>query len=322
MSSADKKKILFVQYSQTGQLARIVDSVSKPLIDSDQHDVKILDISPLKPYPYPWTFFEFFDVFPECVYLDPPELAPLELDANERFDLIIIAYQVWFLAPALPISGFIKSGIARAILKDTPVITLIGCRNMWAMAQNAMKGLLEEAGARLLDNVVLVDQGSSLASFITTPRWLLTGKKQAFWGFPVAGVSDTDIENACRFGLAIDDALQADREKLHQPLLGGLQAVQAKISLIKSEKIGYRSFRIWGRLIRKAGKLGDTRRKPIILIYLIFLIIMIITVVPVNMLLKRLLYPFRKKQYIKLKKQYEFPSGSGSERLDLFKCRK
>lgn len=321
MSSAAKKKILFVQYSQTGQLTRIVDSVSRPLIDSRHYDVRVLNIKPLEPYPYPWSFFAFFDVFPECVYLDPPELAPLELDASERFDLIIIAYQVWFLAPAPPITGFIKSDTGRAILNGAPVITLIGCRNMWAMAQDTMKSMLNEVGAHLTDNVVLVDQGSSLASFITTPRWLLTGKKEAFWGFPQAGVSDTEIENACRFGLAIDEALQADREKQQQPLLTGLQAVHAEVSHIKSEKIGYRSFRLWGKLVRKAGKPGNARRKPILLIYLVFLIIMIITVVPVNMVLKRLLYPLRKKQYIEMKHQYELPSGSGSERVNLFKCR-
>jgi hypothetical protein len=316
------KKILFVQYSQTGQLTNIVNSVSKPLIDSPHCDVTILNIAPLEPYPYPWTFFKFFDVFPECVYLDPPALAPIELDADERFDLVIIAYQVWFLAPALPITGFIKSDIARAILKDTPVITLIGCRNMWAMAQQTMKQMLEKAGACLLDNVVLVDQGSALASFITTPRWLLTGKKGPFWGFPEAGVSDADISNACRFGLAIEAALRSDQERLQLPLLTGLQAVQAEVSHIKSEKIGYRSFRIWGKLVRKAGQPGDTLRKPILLIYLVFLIIMIITVVPVNMVLQRLLYPFRKKQYLTMKHQYELPSGSDSERLDSYKCRK
>lgn len=322
MPPPDKKKILFVQYSQTGQLTRIIDSVSRPLFDSGHYDVKLLNISPLKPYPYPWPFFEFFDVFPECVYLDPPELEPLQLDPHERFDLIIIGYQVWYLAPALPITGFVKSDIAQTILKDTPVITLIGCRNMWAMAHDAMKGMLEQAGAHLLDNVVLVDQGSSLASFVTTPRWLLTGKKDAFWGFPQAGVGEADIEKACRFGLAIDEALQANSEKQHQAILGGLRAVQAEVSHIKSEKIGYRSFRIWGKLVRKVGKPGDARRKPILLIYLIFLITMIITVVPVNMVLKRLLYPFRKKQYLEMKHHYELPSGSGSERLELFKCRK
>ena len=322
MPGNNSKKILIIQYSQTGQLTNIVNSVSRPLIASENCDVTILNIAPREAYPYPWSFFKFFDVFPECIYLDPPALAPIELNPDERFDLVIIAYQVWFLAPALPITGFIQSDIGRAILKETPVITLIGCRNMWAMAQQTMKQMLEKAGAHLLDNIVLVDQGSSLASFITTPRWLLTGHKAPFWGFPAAGVSDTDISNACRFGMAIEEALQSNREQLKQSILSGLKAVQAEVSLIKSEKIGYRSFRIWGKLVRKAGKPGATLRKPILLIYLVFLIIMIITVVPVNMVLKRLLYPFRKKQYLTMKHQYELPSGSESERLDSYQCPK
>lgn len=64
------------------------------------------------------------------------------------------------------------------MLKDTPVITLIGCRNMWLMAQEKVKKLLAESEAKLIGNVVKVDQSNDWASFITTPLWMLTGKKK------------------------------------------------------------------------------------------------------------------------------------------------
>jgi len=314
------KKVLIVQYSQTGQLSRITDSISKPLIDSDRVNVTTISIKPEKPFPFPWDFFSFFDVFPESVYLDPPEIKEINIDADENFDLVILAYQVWFLSPSLPITAFIKSETGKKLLKGKPVITVIGCRNMWAMAQETMRTLLDEAGATLIDNIALVDQGSALASFVTTPRWLLTGKKDAFSGFPAAGVSDEDINHSCRFGLAILKGLATDQEKTGYPLLTGLNAAKADSSLIQSEKVGYRSFRIWGKLLRKVGKQGDVKRKPVLIIYLVFLILMIVTVVPINMLLKRILAPFLKNKQAQLQKQYEMPSGSGTERMDEFQC--
>jgi hypothetical protein len=321
MAVPDIKKVLVVQYSQTGQLSRIVSSITEPLTQSADVVVTTLTIEPEEPYPFPWDFFSFFDVFPESVYLDPPAIKRLAVDDNEDFDLIIIAYQVWFLSPSLPITAFMKSEIGKKLIKDKPVITVIGCRNMWVMAQETMKTLIHDAGARLIDNIALVDQGSALASFVTTPRWLLSGKKNAFFGFPPAGVSKEDIRACSRFGSAVLQGLYTDREKTGQSVVSGLGAAKTDYSLIQSEKIGFRSFMIWGKLIRKVGKPGDSARKPILVIYLVFLITMIITVVPINMLLKKLLAPFKKEEHKRLQKHYELPSGSGTERMDEFPCR-
>ena len=316
------KKILVVQYSQTGQLTDVLASICRPLEESEEVEVVYETLEPVEPYPYPWSFFQFLDVFPECVALDPPPLKPLSVKDTDEFDLVILGYQVWFLAPALPVTGFLKSPQGQRLLRDRPVITVIGCRNMWSRAQDTMQQLLAECGARLIDNVVLTDQGSALASFVTTPRWLLTGNKGAFWKFPPAGISQYDIAAACRFGRALVSALAEDLEKGDGPLLHGLQAVEADISQIQSEKTGYRSFRVWGRLIRLVGKQGDARRLPVLILYLVFLILMIVTVVPVAMLLKRLLVPVMREKHQQAKAYYEAPSGSGAERMTLFGCKK
>ena len=312
------KKVLVVQYSQTGQLSRLVASVVGPLVTTSHIDVAYVTIEPQQPYPFPWPFFRFFDVFPESVYLDPPDIHEFELDPESQFDLVILAYQVWFLSPSLPITAFLKSETGKKVLKDTPVITVIGCRNMWVMAQETVKKLLSGVQAKLIDNVVLVDQGSSLASFITTVRWLLTGKKSAFAGFSEAGIADQAIKEAARFGKAIKDGLINNKEKTGLPLLTGLKAVEVDVSLVQSEKIGFRSFRIWGKLLRKIGSQGDIKRKPVLVVYIVFLILMIVTVVPVTMLLKKIFSPLLKQRYGMLKQTYEQPSGSGSERMDQF----
>lgn len=314
------KKILVIQYSQTGQLSDVVASVCRPLVESADVEVMTETLEPVKPYPYPWKFFEFLDVFPESVYLDPPELKPLTVYADEDFDLVILAYQVWYLSPSLPITAFLKSDAGKQLLGNKPVVTVIACRDMWAMAQETVKNLLTDMNARLLDNIVLTDQGSSMASFATTPHWLLTGKKDAFWKFPPAGIVDDEIQKACRFGLALLEGIKNDQEKNNEPMLSGLKAATADVSLIKSEKIGYRSFKIWGKLIRKVGQPGNPRRKPVLVIYIVFLILMIVTVVPVNMLLKRMLAKFSRQKQEAMKQYFEQPSGSGDERMNQFKC--
>ena len=312
------KKVLIVQYSQSGQLNDVANAVTAPLRTSDAVELHTLTLSPEKPYPFPWPLIPFFNIFPECIYLDPPTLQPLNIDENEKFDLIILAYQVWFLSPSLPVTAFLKSPEGKHLLHDTPVITLVGCRNMWVMAQNAVAELLKEAKAHLLDNIVLTDQGSTLASFITTPRWVLTGKKESFWGFPAAGISDTEIKSASRFGNAIRDALVEDREKHNGPLLKGLGAVNVDISLVQSEKAGYRSFRIWGKLLRAIGKPTNPLRKLILIFYIVFLVTLILTIVPITMILQKLLRPLFKKKFQSLKEQYELPSGSATNRIQEF----
>ena len=313
------KKVLIVQYSQSGQLNDVVNSVTAPLIKSDSVELHTLTLNPEKPYPFPWPVIPFFNIFPECIYLDPPSLQPLNIDENEKFDLIILAYQVWFLSPSLPITAFLKSPEGKLLLRDTPVITLIGCRNMWVMAQTAVEKLLKEAKAHLIDNIVLTDQGSTLASFITTPRWVLTGKKESFWGFPAAGISDKEIKSAVRFGNAICDALIKNKEKDNNgPLVKGLGAVNVDISLVQSEKAGYRSFRIWGKLLRAIGKPANPLRKLVLVFYIIFLVALILTIVPITMILQKLMQPLFKKKFQSLKEQYELPSGSATNRIQDF----
>lgn len=313
------KKVLAVYYSQTGQLSSVVKSICAPLEAQEDIEVTYECLQPVEAYPFPWSFFQFLDVFPESVYLDPPPLQPLSSAAEQDYDLILISYQVWFLSPSLPITAFMKSEQGRRLLKGKPVITIIACRNMWLMAQEKMKQLIKEANARLLDNIALIDSGSSLLTFITTPRWLLTGNKGRSDGWlPVAGVSQDDIKASERFGHALASSLEQGQEKGDGPLLHGLRAVTVDPRLIPSEKIGTRSFMIWGKLLRRVGKSGSATRKPVLFIYVIFLISLIISVVPLTMLLRTLFRPLMKRRLAIQQKYFEQPSGSAETRLAEF----
>ena len=312
------KRVLVVRYSQTGQLNALTDRILEPLRADPGIELHVETLAPQRPFPFPWGFFRFLDAFPESAHLVPPPLAPLTLRGDEDFDLVLLPYQVWYLAPSQPITAFLKHPIAQRVLRGKPVVTVIACRNMWLMAQEKLKGLLADAGARLIDNVVLIDPGPTLATFFTTPRWLLSGQQEGFWGMPRAGLSDEQIRGSRRFGLALREALHAGREKGTQPLLEGLGAVEANPRLYISERAGTRSFFVWGKLLMAAGKPGAWQRIPLLVLYVVFLVVMIVTVVPTSLLLQTLLRPFMQGWLRRMKTHFEQPSGSSTARSHLY----
>jgi len=305
------KKVLVIHYSQSGQLDRVAEHFTQPLVAAPEVAVTFVALQPVRPFPFPWPFLRFLDAFPECIYLDPPPIKPLSIDVDESYDLVILAYQVWFLSPALPATAFMQSDAARTLLADTPVVTLIACRNMWLMAQEEMKKMLADMGAKLVGNVVLTDEAGSLWSFLATPLWVLTGKKAPRLGgiIPRAGVAEAEIEACSRFGDRIFKKLKAGTP-IDRSLLSGLGAVQVDEKLISSERMARRGFRVWGKLIRSAGPPGSNRRKPILVIYSMFLVTFILTFVPISMLIKKLLAPLTAGRIAKEKNYFSQPSGN------------
>jgi len=304
------KKVLVVHYSQSGQLSNIVRECTRPLVESDDISVTFENIRPAEDFPFPWPFLTFLDAFPESVYQDPPPIEEPEVPGNEDFDLVILAYQVWFLSPALPMTAFLQHPIARQLLDGKPVVTLIACRNMWLMAQEDMKKHLTELNACLVGNVAMVDEAGSVLSFFATPLWVLTGRKGPFWGglIPRAGVSEKDIVAGERFGRRIRDRLRVKGE-VSPDMFRGLAAVRINEGLISSEKTGKRAFRLWGRLLRALGPRGAWQRKPVLIFYSVFLVAMILTVVPAGILIKRLVSPLTRKRIAQQKAYFSAPSG-------------
>lgn len=314
-ASARRKSVLLVDYSQTGQLRDLATHLMAPLRADPAVEVVVLRLVPRRAYPYPWPFWRFLDAFPESAHLVPPELEPLALTGDEVFDLVILPWQVWYLAPSLPITAFLCDPVAQRVLRGKPVVSVIACRNMWLLAFDKFTRLLADSGARLIDNVVYTDPGPALATFITTPRWLLTGRRGAMWGMPAAGLNPAQISGAARFGHALRAALHAGRECGDAPLLAGLGAVEVDPRLYISEKVGTRSFFLWGKLLRAAGPPGAPQRVPLLAVYAVFLVTMIVTVVPVSLTLQKLTRPFAQGWLNRIRQHYEKPSGSERDRL-------
>lgn len=305
-----------LHYSQTGQLSRVIQSITEPLVLHPDIDVTFLNIEPVKKYPFPWPFIEFFCNFPEAVYMDAPENKPLDIEDNTDFDLIILGYQVWFLSPSLPTTALLRSPQAESLFAGKPVITVIACRDMWLTAQEKVKNELKRLQANLIDNVALVDEGGSGFSFLSTPLWMFTGKKGPWWCAPKAGISELDIQKSERFGKRIVECLTSNPEALKSSILTGLGAVKIKEKTIASEALAHRSFLVWGRLLRAVGSPTSLARKVFVRIYIVFLIILILTLVPISALIKKLLTPFTKQRIKTQKEYYSFPSGESRKDIE------
>ncbi len=313
--TAPPKRVLALAYSQSGQLTAVLDALLAPLRACGEVHMHVEVLQPEPAYPFPWPVWRFFDAFPESALMRPQGLQPLNLRGDEDFDLVILPYQVWFLAPSLPVSSFLQTPLAARLLAGKPVVTVIVCRNMWLMAQEKMRGLLARVGARLIDNVVLTDPGSMAATLVTTPLWMLTGRKSGWFGLPPAGLSAAQISGAQRFGVALRDALASDAERGSAPLLAGLDAVRADPKLWVSERVATRSFTLWGHLLSAAGRPGAWVRRPLLLLYAMVLLALILTVLPISVLLQALARPLLRSRLAALKTRFEAPSGSGTERL-------
>lgn len=255
------KKVLVVYYSQTGQLKEIADNCLLPLVESDQVQVDFLNVQTKEKFPFPWTSQEFFGVFPETVYNTPFELEPLE-NTSTDYDLIVLAYTVWYMNPSIPINSFMKSEHAKKLFDGRKVVTLIGARNMWVLTQQKMKGYLKDLNAKLIGNIALVDKAKNLTSIITVIRWMFYGKKDAFLFFPPAGIADQEIKNSQRFGKSILKYLLEEKDDSDlQKELNALGATDVQPNLLVLEKRASKLFKKYADFIAKKGGYKDPARK-------------------------------------------------------------
>jgi hypothetical protein len=290
------KKVLIVYYTQTGQLKDIVDSISGPLRESPRVTVVTEELKPRSPFPFPWTSDEFFQVMPESVKAIPCELQPLSVNGQENFDLIIIAWQPWYLSPSIPIHAFFQHETTRKLLAGKPVISIIGSRNMWISAHNKIKEYLHTLHSHLVGNIILYDRAPNLLSVISIIRWMFTGQKGKYLGIiPPAGISDDDIRNASRFGkLILSSLLKNDLENL-RPELVKAGATDVLPELVMLEKRGIVFFRLWAGFIRKKGAYGDPARLFRIRLFKYYLLFVLYLVSPFATLLFYLTRPFRRR---------------------------
>lgn len=270
-----KKKALIIGYSQCGQTKKALEDFSSEL--EKTHEINNLEISPKIPYDFPWKMTKFFRAFPRCVKEDSPEINELSPELLKgEYDMIVIGYQIWFLSPSLPILSLMHDQSFKALVKNRDIVSIVTSRNMWISGVDIINKKLKTLGAKTINNLVLCDTAPAWATFITTPRWMLTGKKEAFSFFPEAGIAKDEFKRAPLFAsLLVRNAPEAELLNCsHHQTQGN----------IVMEKIGRKFFECWAALIYSLTHSDGLFRDFLLVLFRINLIILILTLLPLTSL--------------------------------------
>ena len=296
--------VLVVYYSQSGQLEAIARNIASPFLNSADINVMFHEIELEKPFPFPWSSEAFFDAFPETFLQIPTKLKTVSAEIlNTKFDLILLNYQVWYLSPSIPITSFLKSPEAKIILNNTPVVTISGSRNMWVMAQEKVKVLIQNNGAQLSGNIALVDRAGNLISVVTIVQWMFTGVKKRYLGiFPLPGISEKEIQESSKFGEIILNSLRKDELSQVQSKLLEFGAVSTSPFLIFMDKTANKLFAKWSDFIIKRSR----HRTILLKIFKIYLLVAIYLISPIVFILHTFLYAF---QFNKIRRETQYCKG-------------
>lgn len=286
------KHVLVLHYSQSGQLTEIVNNIIAPISQKETVNIDFHTIEMENPFPFPWNKKAFFGVFPETFLQIPNDVNSISKSIlSKKYDLIILGYQIWYLTPSLPINSFLNTPEAKTLFEDTPVVTVIGCRNMWIMAQEKMKKKLKDLKANLVGNIVLADRHINHISVITISKWMFSGKKERFLGiFPKPGVSQKDIDESVKFGHVISNHLSDTNFNNLQNSLLQIDAVKIKPFLITVDKRANILFSKWAKLIKSKGKKSSAKREFWVKIFNFYLLFAIWFIAPIVFILFLLTY--------------------------------
>jgi len=292
------KKVLAIYYTQSGQLEEIIDNLTSPLTESGVSVEKVRVRSQVS-YPFPWTGKDFFAVMPDCVQGVPTQLEPFQLKESS-YDLIILGYQAWFLSPSIPSNSILNHPSFQSVVKNTPVITITGARNMWISAMERVKKSLKDSGGKLVGNIALVDRHPNPVSFVTIFHWMFRGKKDRYLNiFPKPGVSDEDILHTRVFGQTIKQYLDKGEWSELQTALLKQDAVRIKYNLMFIESKARKIFAVWAGIIVKKKK-----RTPWLVAFKYYLLIALFIAAPIILTVDAIFFkPFLSAR-IKRQKQY------------------
>jgi hypothetical protein len=302
------KKLLVVYYSQSGQLTRIIKSVLKPMVDSGKVELVFEELRPEEPYPFPWSAMAFADSFPEALQEIPCRLKPFRFNPDDHYDGVILAYQVWYLAPSIPVSAFLQSPEAAKVLRNRPVITIIGCRNMWLKAHEKVKARIVGHHGLPAGNIVLMDRAPNLPGVVSIAAWMLTGRKERFLKiFPKPGIAEEEILQAVRFGPVLLSALETADFAGLQERLNSLGAVTVVPSYILFEQRISKIFAVWSKFIRQKGRPGDPARRLRLRLFIAYLLTAIFLIAPLATVIT---FVLRTMQKDKINRQVAYFSGN------------
>lgn len=279
------KKALFLYYSQTGQTERAMNTLAEGFRELSGAQVDIATYTVAEKFAFPWKITGFFRAFPRSVLGLAPRMNPLTVNLAD-YDLIFLGGQVWFLSPSIPLHSFLQADEAKA-LAGKRVITVLTCRNLWYSALKVLRAGINALGGQFLGQITVCEISPLWASFVTTPRWMLTGKKGAFAFFPPAGIREQDFAALSQLGRNLGQSFaQSGGEGVNQELL---TSNLDRIALRMMDRIGRRVFTPWARTIVRIAPNPGWWQDFWLIIFRINLIFLIVLVAPYTRVVEVLL---------------------------------
>jgi hypothetical protein len=88
---------------------KVAEAFTAPL-EADGWRIRWIDVQPRVAFPFPWSIWQFFGVFParwiptrSC---NSPSRQAASAERDEQ-EVVLLAYQVWYLPPSLPIRSLV-----------------------------------------------------------------------------------------------------------------------------------------------------------------------------------------------------------------------
>ncbi|MFC9993828.1 hypothetical protein [Nocardia sp. NPDC127526] len=237
------RRAVVFHYSQTGQLTDAVEAFTAPLTAAGWR-IRNVAVTPARPYPFPWSVPAFFGVFPACV----DEHAEIELATPESEfraepgELIVFAYQVWYLAPSVPMRTVLNTH--PELFAGREVVSVVACRKMWHSAVLEVDRRLAALGARHLGAVVATDTRPQFITLITTLRWMFGGRRGGRGPLGRAGVDDRELERLRACG----------RDWAEPGTDSAIVTAPVVYPVAGADLLAGRLFRRWGRVIRAGAR--------------------------------------------------------------------
>lgn len=288
-----RPRVLVIYYSQSGDVRRVAEALLEPLAN-DGVPVHWEELRPTVPFPWPWkNIHKFFYIMPDCLLGHTIPMETLSTEAtSDEYDLVVLAYQVWFLAPSIPVQSFLQQPTVRQFLQGRNVMTLCVNRNMWNSASERMKRILAGIGANHVDNIVVTHQGHPLGTFITTTRRLFTGRAGKVMGvLSSAEVGGSDFDRMHQLGTELVNRQQAIAAREPTSFLAGLDTVSVNRTYVICELAAYYNFAAWAVILDAVGRVWSGLRHVGTFLFANFLLLMILTGIPVVLLGQWLLSP-------------------------------
>ncbi len=249
-------KILAINYSQSGQLNDIVNNFISKI---EGCEIDRINIAPEKSFAFPWPTDNFYDIMPETVLEEAIPLKPITFK-EEKYDLIILGYQPWFLSPSMPTAALLQNKEFKQRINGAKIITVIGARNMWLNAQTSVVEQIVASGGDMVGNVALVDRAPNHLSAISIAHWMMTGKKTRKWGiFPLPGIADNDIENMKDLSIFLNRCVAANDFSTFQKTIVENKVTRINTNILFIEGKAKKIFNIWAGIIKKKEKSGGKR---------------------------------------------------------------